>query len=320
MRVLFLAAVLLLLAPAHAAKQETSALINLANDYAGALKPAELNALETQLVEISRYNAYQVAVAIYPRLPPGAERDNATELADKLLVGSAVDNRGLVIFVFLAEKVVRVEVGYGLEGLVPDATAHRIAEKIAARIAKGETAPALRDAIADLTPVLQSLKRVDQKSARWEWLPAIVLATMDATRGVVFYVTHHRELPKQLVSWWRSNDAESRAVLTGFGALGALFLLYCLRPVAGALILMALPRASIPRGALYWIFFWGTDSACGTMLKPGDAQKIEKSAAVFDVLYYSFGVFLVVGCLLASFIAFVGHPGGFGGAGAWAQW
>src|SRR5258708_6869734 len=149
MRAFFLAALLLLLAPAHAAKQESSALINLANDYASALKPAELNALETQLVEISRYNAYQIAVAIYPKLPPGAERDNATELADKLLVGSAVDNRGLVIFVFLAEKVVRVEVGYGLEGLVPDATAHRIAEKTASRIAKGEMAAALRDAIAD---------------------------------------------------------------------------------------------------------------------------------------------------------------------------
>jgi uncharacterized membrane protein YgcG len=320
MRALFLAALLLLLAPAHAATQETSALINLANDYASALKPAELNALETQLVEISRYNVYQIAVAIYPKLPPGAERDNATELADKLLVGSAADNRGLVIFVFLAEKVVRVEVGYGLEGLVPDATAHRIAEKTASRIAKGEMAAALREAIADLTPVLQSLKRVDQKSSRWEWLPDFALAIIDATRGVAFYATHHRELPKQLASWWRSNDAESRAVLTGFGALGALFLLYCLRPVVGALLLMALPLAAIPRRALYWVFFWGTDAVCATMLKPGSAQKIEKSGAVFDVLYYSFGVFLVVGCLLASFIMFVGHPGGFGGAGAWARW
>jgi hypothetical protein len=181
-------------------------------------------------------------------------------------------------------------------------------------------AAALRDAIADLAPVLQSLQRIDQKSSRWEWLPDFALAIIDATRGVVFYATHHRELPKQLASWWRSNDAESRAVLTGFGVLGALFLLYCLRPVVGALLQMALPQAAIPRGALYWTFFWGTDAVCGKMVKPGSARKIEKSGAVFDVLYYSFGVFLVVGCLLASFIAFVGHPGGFGGAGAWARW
>src|SRR3954468_9518700 len=127
MRAFLLAAIMLMLAPAHAAKQETSALINFANDYAKALKPAELKALETQLVEISRSNRYQIAVAIYPQLPAGAERDNATELADKLLIGSATDNRGVIIFVFLAEKVVRLEVGYGLEGLIPDVAAHRIA-------------------------------------------------------------------------------------------------------------------------------------------------------------------------------------------------
>ena len=56
------------------------------------------------------------------------------------------------------------------------------------------------------------------------------------------------------------------------------------------------------------------------MLKPGSPQKIEKSGGLFDVMYYSFVLFLVVGCLLASFIMFVGHPGGYGGAGAWAQW
>jgi uncharacterized protein len=147
MRALSLAACLLLFASAHAAPPEASGLINFANDFANALKPADLRALETQLTEINRSNRYQIAVAIHPKLPAGAERDNATELADRMLVGSNVDNRGLVLFVFLAEKVVRIEVGYGLEGLVPDAHAHRLAETIARRIAKGEMAPALRDAI-----------------------------------------------------------------------------------------------------------------------------------------------------------------------------
>lgn len=320
MRSLCLAICLFLLAPAHAAKQETSALVNFANDYAKVLKPAELNALETQLAEINRWNRYQFAVAIHPQLPAGAERDNATELADKLLVGSAVDNRGLVIFVFVAEKVVRIEVGYGLEGLIPDALAHRIADGIAQRIAKGEMAAALSDAIAELERPLESLKRVEQKSTSWNWLPDFVLATMDAARGMTFYVKHHREFPKQLASWWRSNDDESRAVTLAFGALGALFLLFCLRPVLGALLLIALPSASIPRQFMYWTFFKGTNSAGKAMLEPGGTKTIEKSGGVFDALYYSFGFFLVVGCALTLFILFVGQPGGFDGAGAWARW
>jgi hypothetical protein len=83
---------------------------------------------------------------------------------------------------------------------------------------------------------------------------------------------------------------------------------------------MALPRASIPRGALYRTFFWGTDAVCGKMLKPGSGQEIEKSGGLFDLLYYSFVVFLVVGGIMTMFIMFVGHPGGYGGAGAWARW
>src|SRR4051794_31793531 len=258
MRFLLLAAALLLTLPAHAAKQEASGLINFANDYAKALKPSELAALEQQLVEISRSNRYQMAVAIHPQLPAGAERDNATELADKTLVGSALNDRGLVVFVFLAEKVVRLEVGYGLEGLVPDATAHRIAGTLATRISKGEMAPALNDAIGQLTPVMQTLQPINQESSHWDWLPDIVLATFDASRGVVFYAKHHREMPKQLASWWRSNDGESRAVLTALTALLSLFVLACLRPIIGALLVMALPQSMLPRGALYRIFFWGT--------------------------------------------------------------
>ena len=320
MRFLCLAATLLFLLNAHAAKQEASGLINFANDYAQLLKPAELAALEQQLVEISRSNRYQIAVAIHPQLPPGAERDNATELADKLLVGSALNDRGIVVFVFMAEKVVRLEIGYGVEGLVPDAMAHRMAETLATRISKGELAPGLSDAIGQLTPVMQSLKPIQQESSHWNWLPDIVLATFDASRGVGFYAKHHREIPKQLASWWRSNDGESRAVLTAIIALLALFVIACLRPVIGALLVMLLPQAMMPRSALYRIFFWGTDSACSTMLKPDGARTIEKSGAIFDVLYYGFGAFLVLGCVMAAFIIFVGHPGGYGGAGAWARW
>jgi uncharacterized membrane protein YgcG len=226
----------------------------------------------------------------------------------------------VVIFVFLAEKAVRLEVGYGLEGLIPDATAHRVAEKAATRIAKGDFAPALRDAIADLEPVLEPLKRVTQNESHWDWLPDIVLATFDASRGVAFYAKHRREIPKQLQSWWRSSEGESRAVSAGIAALMALFVIACLRPVVGALLVIVLPEALLPRGAIYRIFFWGTDGACNIMLKPGSGQAIEKSGAVFDMLYYGFGVFLLLGCVMAAFIIFVGHPGGYGGAGAWARW
>ena len=83
---------------------------------------------------------------------------------------------------------------------------------------------------------------------------------------------------------------------------------------------MALPPVWIPRRAMYWTFFWGTDAAYGKLLRPGSLQEREKTYGFFDLLYYSFAVFLVAGGMMALFIMFVGRPGGFGGAGAWAQW
>lgn len=322
MRALFLAACLALLATAHAATEEKSALINFANDYANALTPAELNALEQQLAGISQENRYQIAVAIHPALPAGAERDDATELADKLLVGSSLDDRGLVIFVFLAEKVVRLEVGYGLEGLVPDAISHRIAERIAARIAKGELAPALGEAIEALKPRLASLDRIESRATQSEWLPDFVLATIDATRGAGFFIAHREEIPRQFASWWKAQDPGSRPIVAGIGGLLALFVALCLRPVLGGALFLLLPRRWTAPGAFYGLFFWGTDARLGRTLRGGGPAlgKIDRASIAVDLLPYVWSAFVATGLLLGFFITVVGHPGAFGGAGAWARW
>jgi uncharacterized membrane protein YgcG len=322
MRILVLLACLAFVPPAQAAKEEKSALIGFANDYAGVLTASQMNALEQQLSRVNQGDRYQMAVAIHPKLPEGAERDSATELADRLLVGSALKDRGLVFFVFLAEKVVRLEVGYGLEELVPDAHAHRIAEKMAARMAKGEIAPALEEAIAGLEPALDPLERIERKDDRWQWLPDAAQLTIEAVRGIAFYASHYREFPKQLSSWWRTNDDESRKVLSGMAVLLALFVAGCLRPVLGSLLFLVLPGSWSASGAFWRLFFWGTDAALGRMLREGGAapDKFNRTFAFADMLIYVWAALGVLGLALGLFITVVGHPGGFGGAGAWAQW
>lgn len=169
-----------LLAPPHAyaAANQTSALISFVNDYAGVLTQPELNHLEPTLRAIDYSGGYQAAVVIYPKAPDGVSGDNATGLADKLLVASTVKERGIVFFVFVAEKSVRIEVGYGLEEFVTDALARRIAEQMSARMARGEFAGGLNDAINGLRPNLDKLDHVKQTSTRMEWLPNFVFATI----------------------------------------------------------------------------------------------------------------------------------------------
>ena len=149
---------------AAAPPERASALVNYVNDYAHVLTPAELRELEQHLVDVSREGRYQIAIALYPQAPADASAVESTMLADRLMVGSSLEDRGIVILGFVAERVVRLEIGYGLEGLLPDVEAHRAAEIAAAAFARGRYAEGLRGALAYLEPRADSA--VAQRPAR----------------------------------------------------------------------------------------------------------------------------------------------------------
>lgn len=58
------------------------------------------------------------------------ERDYAIELARSLKIGGKDDN-GILIFLALSERKIDVEVGYGLEGAIPDSKAGRLIDNYA---------------------------------------------------------------------------------------------------------------------------------------------------------------------------------------------
>ena len=312
------------LPPAIAAPADrASGVINFANDYAHALAPAELHALEQQLLEASRGNRYQIAVALYRKLPDGTTPDNATEFADRLMVGTSLGDRGIVILVFLEQRRVRIEIGYGLEGLVPDAIAHRAAELAAVRFAKGEYAAGLQDAIALLEKHAdEATANLKQAKSHWEWLPDWMLAIKDAARGFAFFAKNRHEIPQQLAVWWRAQDVGNQRFLAVFFTAGALYLLALLRPATGAVLCLFLPLAWLRTRAMRWLFFRGTDATFERNWKAAGAPapSAPREYYVFDMLYYGVPALALAGIAIGSFIAFVGHPGGYGGAGAGVTW
>ena len=239
-------------------------------------------------------------------------------------MGSSLGDRGIVVLVFLTQRRVRIEIGYGLEGLVPDAIAHRAAEVAAARFAKGEYAAGLRDAIALLQKHSdEATANVKAEESHWQWLPDWMLAIGDAWRGFAFFIAHRHEVPKQLAVWWRSQDAESQQVLTVMFAAGALWVLTLLRIVAGAVLCMFLPLAWVRTSAMRWLFFRGTDASFEQAWKKAagpPSPSAPREYYVFEVLYYGGAALVLIGITLATFITFVGHPGAFGGAGAGVGW
>jgi uncharacterized protein len=96
------------------------------NDLAGLLTDAQRGELEELCRTIDRETGVQIAVAIIPSLKGEEASDVKTRLFEAWGVGRKAENRGLLILHALQERRIEIEVGYGLEPILPDARVGRI--------------------------------------------------------------------------------------------------------------------------------------------------------------------------------------------------
>jgi uncharacterized protein len=96
-------------------------------DHAGVLSAETVRSLEEKLAAFEAATSSQFLVYTDRRLPEGAELEDWTvEVARAWRAGQKERNNGLILFVFPDSRAARFEVGYGLEGALPDALAGRI--------------------------------------------------------------------------------------------------------------------------------------------------------------------------------------------------
>jgi uncharacterized protein len=93
------------------------------NDYAGLLAPAERERLEARLAERERATGAQVVVAIFRSLEGESLEDFSIRLAQQWRIGQKSLDNGVILLVFVNDRKVRLEVGYGLEPVIPDIVA-----------------------------------------------------------------------------------------------------------------------------------------------------------------------------------------------------
>jgi uncharacterized protein len=96
------------------------------NDYARLLPADAQHALERRLAEREQATGAQMVVAIFPSLEGENLEDFGIRLAERWRVGQKGLDNGVILLVFVQERRVRMEVGYGLEPVVPDAVAAQI--------------------------------------------------------------------------------------------------------------------------------------------------------------------------------------------------
>ncbi len=104
----------------------------LVNDYSGILSAAEANALEQKLLHFNDSTSTQIVVVIINDLGGRDETDFADRLGEKWGVGQKGKNNGIVVLIKpmggQGERKARISVGYGLESVIPDATARQIVD------------------------------------------------------------------------------------------------------------------------------------------------------------------------------------------------
>jgi len=93
------------------------------------VSPATAEALNQKLEEFEKKTSSQIIAVIFPRLPEGAALEDFTVRAAQAWgVGQKGKDNGAILFIFVADRKIRIEVGYGLEGAIPDAVTKRIIE------------------------------------------------------------------------------------------------------------------------------------------------------------------------------------------------
>lgn len=122
----FSALFLLLAVTAVAAAFEVPRLTSPVYDGAGWFSPDEERQLVSRLTAMQTENGYQIVAVTVPDLQGRSIEEYALEVGRRNGIGSAEADNGIVILASAAEREVRIEVGYGLEGAVTDLQCGRI--------------------------------------------------------------------------------------------------------------------------------------------------------------------------------------------------
>ena len=100
----------------------------LVYDLADKLDPAQVSQLENKLRYYNDSTSTQIAIVIIPSLDGYDVADYSNRLAREWKIGQKGSNNGLLILAAIKERRIRIEVGYGLEGVITDAISKRIIE------------------------------------------------------------------------------------------------------------------------------------------------------------------------------------------------
>ncbi|WP_432823049.1 TPM domain-containing protein [Trichloromonas sp.] len=173
LRNIFLAVAVLFL-PLTAAALDVPKATGYVVDQAGLLNPSTRLKIEQFLEGFEKSDSTQLAVLTIPSLEGEALEEYAIKVAEQWGIGQQGKDNGALLLVAKAERKVRIEVGYGLEGRLTDLLAGRIIDyEITPRFKQGDFDGGILAGVASMAEAVrgeyQGTGRTGQKKKRNPW-------------------------------------------------------------------------------------------------------------------------------------------------------
>lgn len=149
-----------LAAPAWA-EVAVPALTARVTDLTATLSGEQKSRLENDLAALEARSGAQLAVLLVPSTRPESVEQYALRVAEAWKLGRKGKDDGVLLLVAKADRKLRIEVGYGLEGDIPDAAAKRIIdETMAPRFQAGDFAGGVAAGVERLAALIEG-RRAD---------------------------------------------------------------------------------------------------------------------------------------------------------------
>jgi uncharacterized protein len=152
-------------------------------DLTGTLSPQAQERLESRLAALQQEKGSQVAILLVPTTQPEDIAAYSIRVAGQWQLGRKGVDDGVLLLVAKDDRALRIEVGYGLEGVLPDAVARRIvSDVIAPYFRQGDYEGGLEAGVERIVSVVQG-EPLPEPERGWQdqardspaWLPLLLI-------------------------------------------------------------------------------------------------------------------------------------------------
>jgi uncharacterized protein len=294
--------------------------LHFLDDRTGLLSPEFVAAKDQYIEYLSRtMRIAQINIVILPKVPDGDIEDFTIRAVTAWKVGDGKVDNGLVLFIFRDARMIRLEVGYGLESVITDGIARRLlVEQLAPAFDRGQFEAGIEDFLDGLNKLLESSEASNQRAAPYAALVPFVMNVIHASPRVGMQVWHG----------FLEADTKERMGFSVFAVvLGAVLIRALLGLLAGIPALLMLP----------WRIYSSQNLRQVRSAEVKDQFRLKNLVArpprflkdlfvelqlgyVVMAIYQLAGIVVGVGFLFVGSSILIGGLGHFGGAGASVGW